>query len=132
MGLFNAAAAAHPLLFVFAVGCGAALAGFFFALWSRRGRTSKQPGFQNSGSRVAKASERRDPVTGLVQREAFEAQFEHAAIACDHGGSAVALVEADGAEETGRGLHAAYRDATGLDAAWFLTAAGAGPSVAME
>jgi diguanylate cyclase (GGDEF)-like protein len=92
MGLFNAAAAAHPLLFVFAVGCGAALAGFFFVLWSRRGRTSKRPGFQNSGTRVAKASERRDPVTGLVQREAFEAQFEHAAIACDHGGSAVAVL----------------------------------------
>ena len=41
----------------------------------------------------------------------------------------VALVEADGAEEAGRLLHDAYRDATGIDAAWFLTAAGAGPSV---
>jgi hypothetical protein len=41
----------------------------------------------------------------------------------------VALVEADRAEETGRLLHAAYRDATGIDAVWFLTAAGAGPSV---
>ena len=45
------------------------------------------------------------------------------------GGSAVALVEADGAEEAGRLLHDAYRDATGIDAAWFFTAAGAGPSV---
>jgi hypothetical protein len=40
--------------------------------------------------------------------------------------------EADGAEEAGRVLHDAYRNATGIDAAWFLTAAGAGPSVVME
>ena len=45
------------------------------------------------------------------------------------GGCAVALVEADGAEATGRRLHAAYRDATGIDAAWFLTAAAGGPAV---
>ena len=48
------------------------------------------------------------------------------------GGCTVALVEADGAEATGRLLHDAYRDATGVDAAWFLTAAGAGPSVVVE
>ena len=48
------------------------------------------------------------------------------------GGSAVALVEADGAEETGRVLHDAYRNTTGIDAAWFLTAAGTGPRVVME
>ena len=45
------------------------------------------------------------------------------------GGCAVALVEADGAEATGRVLHGAYRDATGIDAAWFLTAAAGGPAV---
>jgi diguanylate cyclase (GGDEF)-like protein len=44
-------------------------------------------------TRTAKPSARRDPVTGLVQREAFEAHFEHAAIACDHGGSAVAVMQ---------------------------------------
>ena len=48
------------------------------------------------------------------------------------GGCAVALVEADGAEATGRGLQDAYRDATGIDAAWFLTAAASGPTVVVE
>ena len=45
------------------------------------------------------------------------------------GGAAVALVEAERAEDAGQALQAAYRHATGIDAAWFLTAAGAGPSV---
>lgn len=45
------------------------------------------------------------------------------------GGCAVALVEAAGAEESGRALHHAYHAATGIDAAWFLTAAAAGPTV---
>ena len=48
------------------------------------------------------------------------------------GGCAVALVEADGAEATARVLHDAYRDATGIDAAWFLTAAASGPTVVVD
>jgi len=46
------------------------------------------------------------------------------------GGCAVALVEADRAEEAGGHLQGAYRDATGIDATWFLTAAAGGPAVA--
>ena len=45
------------------------------------------------------------------------------------GGCAVALVDATRAAEAGRALHAAYREATGIEARWFLTAAGAGPRV---
>ena len=45
------------------------------------------------------------------------------------GGCAVALVEAAHAEAAGRSLHDAYLAATGIDAAWFLTDAAAGPSV---
>jgi len=45
------------------------------------------------------------------------------------GGCAVALVDARRAEESGRALYAAYREATGIDSRWFLTAAGAGPVV---
>ena len=45
------------------------------------------------------------------------------------GGCAVALVDAQQAEAAGRALHAAYREATGIDSRWFLTAAGAGPVV---
>lgn len=47
------------------------------------------------------------------------------------GGAAVALVEADRAEDAGRALHAAYRQATGIDATWFLTAAASGPTVVL-
>jgi len=48
------------------------------------------------------------------------------------GGCAVALVEAGRAEETGRALHDAYRAASGINAAWFLTAAASGPTVVVE
>lgn len=47
------------------------------------------------------------------------------------GGCAVALVEAARAEAAGRALHDAYLDATGIDAAWFLTGAAGGPGVSL-
>jgi len=37
------------------------------------------------------------------------------------GGCAVALVDAERAEDAGRALHAAYRAATGIETRWFLT-----------
>jgi len=45
------------------------------------------------------------------------------------GGAAVALVDARDAERTARHIHDRYRAATGIDAAWFLTAAADGPRV---
>ena len=48
------------------------------------------------------------------------------------GGCAVALVEAGLAEAAGRALHDTYADVTGIDAAWFLTAAAAGPRVCTD
>ena len=45
------------------------------------------------------------------------------------GGCAVALVAAVRAEEAGRQLEARYREATGIDGRWFLTAAADGPQV---
>ncbi len=45
------------------------------------------------------------------------------------GGCAVALVAATSAVETGRALHNSYRETTGIDAEWFLTAAAHGPRV---
>ena len=48
------------------------------------------------------------------------------------GGCAVALVEAGRAEAAGRTLHDAYARETGIDAAWFLTAAADGPRVTQE
>ena len=45
------------------------------------------------------------------------------------GGCAVALVAAGQAEAAAHAIHARYRAATGIDAAWFLTAAADGPRV---
>ena len=45
------------------------------------------------------------------------------------GGSAVALVDASGAETTAKTIHERYRRTTGIDAEWFLTAAADGPRV---
>jgi galactokinase len=43
------------------------------------------------------------------------------------GGCVVALVDAGGAEATARAIHERYHRGTGIDAAWFLTAAADGP-----
>lgn len=45
------------------------------------------------------------------------------------GGAVVALVDARDAERTARQIQDRYRKATGIDAAWFLTTAAAGPHV---
>jgi galactokinase len=45
------------------------------------------------------------------------------------GGAVVALVEAAAAEQAARRIHELYRQARGIDATWFLTAAADGPRV---
>lgn len=45
------------------------------------------------------------------------------------GGSAIALVDADEAEQAGREIQRRYARATGLDTGWFVTAAAGGPRV---
>ena len=48
------------------------------------------------------------------------------------GGCVVALVEEAGADDAARALVDAYRDARGIDAEWFLTAAAGGPTVTVD
>ena len=47
------------------------------------------------------------------------------------GGCGVALGDAGGAEATATAIHERYRRTTGIDAAWFLTAAAGGPGYAI-
>jgi galactokinase len=48
------------------------------------------------------------------------------------GGCAIALVDAGLAEQAGRTITARYREATGIDAGWFVTGAAGGPRVTWD